>query len=167
MRLGCLRWTPARAAPVTGPFKEILDLIHAKRAHEGLARAFAWRERDPGDVLALVALGECFEALRDAPDASRAYGSIIDLFPGRADTRRFAGERLERVAGGRALALAIDSYRKAREQTSRSPGQPPLARATRSLKAERHPRSAFEALVVGAALAYGGRLRWASNRILA
>src|SRR6185369_4066059 len=42
----------------------------------------------------------------------RMYGSIIDLFPGRADLRRFAGERLERI-GERGRALAIDSYRRA------------------------------------------------------
>ena len=140
------------AAPVAGPFKEVLDLIHANRAREALARAFAWRQRDAGDVLALVALGECFEALRDAPDASRAYGSIIDLFPGRADMRRFAGERLERVAGGRSLALAIDSYRKSVEQRPDHPaGHHLLGFAL--LKAG-HPREAFEALVTGAAQKY-------------
>ncbi len=140
------------AAPVTGSFQEILDLIHGNRAREALARAFAWRQRDAGDVLALVALGECFEALRDAPDASRAYGSIIDLFPGRADMRRFAGERLERVAGGRPLALAIDSYRKAVEQRPDHPaGHHLLGFAL--LKAG-HPREAFEAVVTGAAQKY-------------
>ena len=143
---------PVEAAPTAGPFKEVLDLIHANRAREALARAFAWRQRDAGDVLALVALGECFEALRDAPDASRAYGSIIDLFPGRADMRRFAGERLERVAGGRPLALAIDSYRKAVEQRPDHPaGHHLLGFAL--LKAG-HPREAFEAVVNGAAQKY-------------
>jgi tetratricopeptide (TPR) repeat protein len=140
------------AAPLAGPFKEVLDLIHADRAREALARAFAWRTRDAGDVLALVALGECFEALRDAPDAARAYGSIIDLFPGRADMRRFAGERLERVGGGRPLALAIDSYRKAVEQRPDHPaGHHLLGFAL--LKAG-HPREAFEAVAAGAAQRY-------------
>ncbi len=143
---------PVEAAPVAGPLKEVLDLIHANRAREALGRAFAWRQRDAGDVLALVALGECFEALRDAPDASRAYGSIIDLFPGRADMRRFAGERLERVAGGRPLALAIDSYRKAVEERPDHPaGHHLLGFAL--LKAG-HPREAFEAVAIGAAQKY-------------
>jgi hypothetical protein len=143
---------PVGAAPLAGPFKEVLDLIHADRAREALARAFAWRAHDPGDVLALVAVGESFEALRDAPDASRAYGSIIDLFPGRADMRRFAGERLERVGGGRPLALAIDSYRKAVEQRPDHPaGHHLLGFAL--LKAG-HPREAFEAVVNGAAQKY-------------
>jgi tetratricopeptide (TPR) repeat protein len=156
---------PSETPPVTGPFKEILDLIHANHAHEALARAFAWRDRDPGDVLALVALGECYQALGDAADAARAYGSIIDLFPGRADMRRFAGERLERVAGGahplalaRPLALAIDSYRKAVEQRPDHPaGHHLLGFAL--LKAG-HPREGFEAIAVGAAQKYPeGRFR--------
>ena len=139
-------------APVTGAFKEVLDLLHAKRARDALARAFAMRGADPGDVLALVALGEGYEALGDAADAARAYGSIIDLFPGRADMRRFAGERLERLAGARPLALAIDTYRKAVEQRIDHPaGHHLLGFAL--LKAG-HPREAFEALAVGAAQRY-------------
>ena len=138
--------------PVTGPFKEVLDLIHTGQVREALAQAFAWRARDAGDVLALVAIGECYEALGDAADAARAYGSIIDLFPGRADLRRFAGERLERVRGGHALALAIDTYRKAVEQRPDHPaGHHLLGFAL--LKAGR-PRAAFEALAVGAAQKY-------------
>jgi len=155
---------PVGTLPVTGPFKEVLDLIQAHRAREALARAFAWRDRDAGDVLALVALGECFEALRDAPDASRAYGSIIDLFPGRADMRRFAGERLERVSGARPLALAIDSYRKAVEQRPDHPaGHHLLGFAL--LKAG-HPRQAFEAIAFGAGQKYPAGRFLGVDRIL-
>jgi tetratricopeptide (TPR) repeat protein len=145
-------------APVSGPFKQVLELLRAKRPHEGLARAFAMHAGDPGDVLALVALGEGYEALGDRADAARAYGSIIDLFPGRADMRRFAGERLERLAGARPLALAIDTYRKAVEQRPDHPaGHHLLGFAL--LKAG-HPRAAFEALAVGAAQRYPeGRFR--------
>ncbi|HSS38679.1 MAG TPA: hypothetical protein VLT58_07910, partial [Polyangia bacterium] len=143
---------PVEAAPLAGPFKEVLDLIRTNRAREALARAFAWRTRDAGDVLALVALGECFEALHDAADAARAYGSIIDLFPGRADMRRFAGERLERVGGGRSLALAIDSYRKAVEQRPDHPAGHHLLGF--ALLKTGHPREAFEAVATGAAQKY-------------
>jgi tetratricopeptide (TPR) repeat protein len=145
-------------APVTGAFKEVLDLLRARRPHDALARAFAMHANDPGDVLALVALGEGYEALGDPADAARAYGSIIDLFPGRADMRRFAGERLERVNGARPLALAIDTYRKAVEQRPDHPaGHHLLGFAL--LKAG-HPREAFEALAVGAAQRYPeGRFR--------
>jgi tetratricopeptide (TPR) repeat protein len=157
---------PVEAAPLAGPFKEVLDLIHAKRAREALSRAFAWRARDAGDVLALVALGECFEALGDAPDASRAYGSIIDLFPGRADMRRFAGERLERIGGGHslALALAIETYRKAVEQRPDHPaGYHLLGFAL--LKAG-HAREAFEVVVTGVAQKYPAGRFLGVDRIL-
>ncbi len=139
-------------APATGPLKEVLDLIHGGHAREALARALAWREGDAGDVLALVALGEAWEALGAEADAARAYGSIIDLFPGRADMRRFAGERLEHVRTGAALALAIDSYRKSIEQRPDHPaGHRLLGFAL--IKAG-HAREAFDALAVGVAQKY-------------
>ncbi len=63
-------------------------------------------------MLALLAWGEVLEAAGETGEAARAYGSLIDLFPGRADLRRLAGERLERL-GDRGLGLAIDTYEKA------------------------------------------------------
>jgi len=63
-------------------------------------------------VLALVGLGEAYEANHDVAAAAREYGSIIDLYPTRSEYRRFAGERLERL-GAATRALAIDSYRRA------------------------------------------------------
>jgi hypothetical protein len=71
-----------------------------------------WHDSAPGDVLALIALGETLEAREDRAAAARIYGSIIDLFPGRADMRRFAGERLERL-GDATRALVVDTYRRA------------------------------------------------------
>jgi tetratricopeptide (TPR) repeat protein len=103
-------------APYDGRFAELMALLARGQKAEALARALTWYEGQPGDVLALVAIGEAAEASADATLAARAYGSIIDLFPGRADLRRFAGNRLERVRGADALALAIDSYRQAVEQ---------------------------------------------------
>ncbi|HYQ85423.1 MAG TPA: tetratricopeptide repeat protein, partial [Rubrobacter sp.] len=66
----------------------------------------------PGDVLALLALGETWEAAGETAAAARAYGSLIDLFPSRADLRRLAGERLEEL-GNNGVELAIDTYAKA------------------------------------------------------
>jgi tetratricopeptide (TPR) repeat protein len=71
-----------------------------------------WREQSPGDVLALLALGEALEAAKRPGEAARAYGSIIDLFPVRADLRRYAAVRLERLGRG-GLELAIDTFAKA------------------------------------------------------
>jgi hypothetical protein len=65
--------------------------------------------------MALVALGETLEVDEDIEQAERAYGSIIDLYPGRADLRRFAGSRLEGL-GMAGQSLAADTYMRAREQ---------------------------------------------------
>ena len=110
----------ASVSPYEGPFAEVMALLKRGARQDALGRAFLWRDRDPGDVLALVAVGEAAESMSNAALAARAYGSIIDLFPGRADLRRFAGGRLERIndqrAGAPARALAVDAYRKAVEQ---------------------------------------------------
>ncbi len=144
--------------PVDGVFADVMTLLRGGHAREALARALAWRGRDAGDVLALVALGECWEALGDPTAAARAYGSIIDLFPGRADLRRFAGERLERLRGAAALALAIDTFRKAVEQRPDHPASHRLL-GFALLKAGR-PREAFDALAAGVAQRYpDGRFR--------
>jgi tetratricopeptide (TPR) repeat protein len=110
-----LKKRPEPRTPYEGRFKNVMDLLAADRTDDALAAARGWRSEAPGDVLALVALGEAAEAKRDLELAERAYGSIIDLFSNRADLRRFAGERLERVSlkDPNALDLAIDTYEKA------------------------------------------------------
>ena len=139
-------------APLEGAFKEIKDLLHRRDFGAALGKALAWRTRDAGDVLALVALGECAEGSGDLTLAARAYGSIIDLFPGRADMRRFAGERLERVHNAAGLALAVDTYRKAVEQRPDHPaGHRLLAFA---LIKQGNPREAFTVLAAGVARPY-------------
>jgi tetratricopeptide (TPR) repeat protein len=100
---------------LSGPFAEIARLIRAGDSQGAVVAALDWRTRAPGDVMALVALGEALEAHGNLALAARAYGSIIDLFPARADLRRFAGERLDRL-GAWDGGLAVDSYAKALEQ---------------------------------------------------
>jgi tetratricopeptide (TPR) repeat protein len=107
---------PTSREPWEGPFKEVMVALNAKQTQKALDRAKGWREEQAGDVLALIALGEALEATGDLDRAARAYGSIIDLFPGRADLRRFAGVRLERIKKDLGLALAADSFAKAAEQ---------------------------------------------------
>jgi tetratricopeptide (TPR) repeat protein len=104
-------WVP----PYEGKFAEVMKLLASKRAKEALALASQWHEADLGDVLALVGMGEAYEALGNKDEAARCYGSIIDLFPSRADLRRFAGNRLERlgIRSESVLGLAIDTYKKA------------------------------------------------------
>jgi len=99
--------------PYSGRFAEVMRHLADDRVGKALDLAESWRSEAPGDVLALVALGEACEARGDRRRAARAYGSLIDLFPARADLRRYAGERLERLAEDAGVGLAADSYEKA------------------------------------------------------
>jgi len=105
----------SHAAPYSGRFAEVMASLGANRVKEARAIAESWSAEAPGDVLALVALGEAWEAAGEKAAAARAYGSLIDLYPSRADLRRLAGERLERL-GEVGLELAIDTYEKAVQQ---------------------------------------------------
>jgi tetratricopeptide (TPR) repeat protein len=137
----------AAIAPYEGKFAEVMRRLGDKKPNDALAFASSWRDEDPGDALALVGLGEAYEALGDAGQAARAFGSIIDLFPGRADLRRFAGARLERVAKGTdaVLWLAVDTYKKAVASRPDHPsGHRMLAYA---LARAGHHEEAFEAIL--------------------
>jgi tetratricopeptide (TPR) repeat protein len=123
-----------------------------------LDEAKRWQTDQPGDIMALVALGESYEARGDVKTAARAYGSILELFSFRADSRRFAGERLERLADPGALRLAADTYGKAAEQRPDHPASHRLYAFT-LLKAGEHEK-AFEAMKKGAMRSYpAGRFR--------
>ena len=85
------RDVPPAADPWDGDFAKVMASIESDRAKDALAIARAWHERSPGDVLALVALGEAHEALGDPTAAARAYGSLVDLHPSRVDIRWHVG----------------------------------------------------------------------------
>lgn len=102
----------SRVSPYTGRFAEVKQYLADGRIKPARTLAESWSTEEPGDVLALLALGEAWEAAGEKGAAARAYGSIIDLFPSRVDMRRLAGGRLERL-GEAGLGLAIDTYRKA------------------------------------------------------
>jgi hypothetical protein len=140
-------WPPRDAPrPLTGKLAEIEDALAAGNASGALTKARAWHDREPGDVLALIGLGDSLEATKDLTTAARIYGSIIDLFPGRADLRRFAGERLERI-GANARTLAVDTYRHAvEERPDHITGHRLLAYAL--LRAGQHAE-AFAAILAG------------------
>ncbi|MBW8873859.1 MAG: hypothetical protein JF614_02755 [Acidobacteria bacterium] len=144
-----------QAAPYSGRFAEVMEHLAAGRIAQARALAESWNTEEPGDVLGLLALGEAWEAAGETAAAARAYGSLIDLFPSRADLRRLAGERLERL-GEAGLELAIDTYQKAvLERPDHPSGHRLLAWAL--LRAGRSG-AAFEALEKGIEQRYpGGR----------
>ncbi|MEZ4296373.1 MAG: VIT domain-containing protein [Polyangiaceae bacterium] len=142
------------ADPYTGPFKTVMAHVAAGRLDDAARAAFDWRKRSPGDVLALVALGEVFEAAGDLHQAARCYGSVVDLFPARADLRRFAGERLDRIQSKEAQKLSLDTYRKAAEQRPDHPASHRLL--AYALLRTGHPEKAFEAMATGLQREYPG-----------
>lgn len=118
LKRGRARAEPPRRSPEDayhGNLLAIMNLLAWGKRIEAKQVALAWRDAEPTEVMALVALGEALEANREIEAAARAYGSIIDLHPDRADLRRFAGSRLEQL-GSVGARLAIDTYRRAREQ---------------------------------------------------
>jgi tetratricopeptide (TPR) repeat protein len=155
-------WPPRGAPPALKG--ELAEIMRAPKSAAALARARAWHLKDPGDVLALIGMGEVLEARGQLESAARMYGSIIDLFPGRADLRRFAGERLERI-GDRARSLAIDTYRRAAlDRPDHATGHRLLAYAL--LRAGRHAE-AFAAILAGLEQQYPDGRFLGAERILA
>ncbi len=142
----------AKALPYEGRFKTVMQRLSSGDKDGALAEARAWQSTAPGDVLALVALGEAHEARGEVKDAARAYGSILELYSFRADSRRFAGERLERLADPFALGLAADTYAKAEEQRPDHPASHRLL-GYALLKRGEHEK-AFTAIATGAARTY-------------
>lgn len=135
---------PSNVDPYTGTFKTVMETLKKDKA-KAVALASGWHEENPGDLLALVAMGEALEAAGDLATAARCYGSIIDLFPERADLRRFAGVRLERLAA--AQELAIDTFSRAALQRPDHPASHRL-HAFALLRAGR-PEQAFAAIERG------------------
>lgn len=134
-----------------GNFLTVMNLLAAWDAkQQALEVATRWRQAQPGEVMALVALGEALEANGRADQAARAYGSIVDLYPGRADMRRLAAARLERL-GEPYTWLVIDSYGRAIEEKGDDPTGYRLF-AFALLRAG-YFKESFEALVDGLAWA--------------
>ncbi|HEY5926584.1 MAG TPA: VIT domain-containing protein, partial [Kofleriaceae bacterium] len=140
------QWPPKDAPPaLTGELAEITKLLK-RDVNAALSRARDWHAREPGNVLALIGLGEALEAKGSKVTAARVYGSIIDLFPGRVDMRRFAGERLTRLQS-HAKDLIVDTYRRAvADRPDHLNGHRLLAYAL--LRAGKHAE-AFDAILAG------------------
>jgi hypothetical protein len=154
----------AEAKPYEGRFKIVMDLLARGEKDAALVEARRWHAEEPGDILALVALGEALEAKGDLRSAARAYGSILELHPSRADSRRFAGERLERLADPSALRLAVDTFAKALAQRPDHPSSHRLY-ALALLRQHEYER-AFIALQTGAMRTYPAGRFVGADRIL-
>lgn len=170
-----LRGAPEKATPemsFEGKYLAVRTALAQNDAIGARRKAEAWIEAQPGEVLAYIALGDAAEAQGDCETAARAYGSIIDLFSFRADLRRFAGERLDRlgvsckeakaskerdpVADARLLAL--DNFRAARDDRPDHPASHRLY-AMALVRAGKLPE-AFETLEKGLGRSYpSGRFR--------
>jgi hypothetical protein len=153
-----------KALPYDGRFKVVMERLARGDKDGALDEAKRWQQDQPGDIMALVGLGEAYEARGDVRTAARAYGSILELFSFRADSRRFAGERLERLGDPAALKLAADTYGKAAEQRPDHPASHRLYAFT-LLKAGEHEK-AFEAMKKGAMRTYPPGRFAGADRIL-
>ena len=100
----------AALRPVSAPVEGKPGAVEATGAASALAIARRHLSEHPSDLLSYVALGRAAQASGDATLAARAYGSLIDLHPGRADIRRWAGNLLESLSDPAADALALDCY---------------------------------------------------------
>ena len=87
--------------------KEVIELIEARRLSAAADRLYRWHKEEPMNLLTFVALGRLSLAQGDRQRAARAWGSIIDFHPSRADMRRFAAAWLASL-GTEADALLID-----------------------------------------------------------
>ncbi len=104
-----------------------MDLLAAGRIAAARDAAEAWNRRRAGRRAGL-----CWRWARrgkpagETAAAARAYGSLIDLFPGRADLRRLAGERLERL-GDRGLrsSPSTPTARRVEQRPDHPSGPPP------------------------------------------
>jgi len=96
----------------TGNMLKVMKRVERGDLDAAIAKALRWRANAPGDVMAVIALGEALEAAGYYALAARAYGSIADLYPSRAEMTRYAAARLLRF-GSHAAKLATDLAQKA------------------------------------------------------
>lgn len=111
-----VRPEPAQAQSVSiGPWSGKYAKFQALLAEQDLPSLHLfvskWFDESPADVMAFIALGEIYEREGNVLEAARAYGSLIDYFPARADIRRWAAGRILRLKP--AHWLAVDSLEKA------------------------------------------------------
>jgi len=101
-------------SPWTGRYAKFRTLLDQGDIQAAGKLAQKWHQDNLSDVMALIALGEWYEKTSNSNQAARAYGSLIDYFPARADIRRWAAERL--LSLKTETWLSLDSLKKAVKQ---------------------------------------------------
>ncbi|HTL33639.1 MAG TPA: VIT domain-containing protein [Kofleriaceae bacterium] len=152
-------------APLEGKLAQVTAALKRHNIDKALSIAKPWHDGAPGDVLALIAYAETVQS-SDPLLAARLYGSIIDLFPSRADMRRFAGERLEASSTENPIVdeLVIDTYRKAvADRPDHATGHRLLAYAL--LRAKNY-QGAFDAILAGVDTKYPNGRYLGADRVL-
>jgi hypothetical protein len=102
------RWEPPLGW--TGTYAWVRESLAEGQIEGALVVAARDHARDPVDATPLAALGEAFEAAGMRAQAARAYGSLADLEPHRADRLRAAAGRLSAIGE---LPLAVELARRA------------------------------------------------------
>lgn len=123
LAFGKARAASSKSSPDKNVAKESTEVrefrrIRALLAKGAIARALhlslRWSARSPTNLLALTALGEALFASGHYKLAARAFASIVDVYPTRADMHRVAAAYLGRLGiAGRSLRL--DALRVAME----------------------------------------------------
>ena len=106
--------TPANDSSDIRRFRKIRKTLQEQSLSRALRMAIRWYGESPANVLAIAALGEALYAAGHYKLAARAYASIIDIYPSRADMHRVAAGYLGQL-GGPGRALRHDALRFAFE----------------------------------------------------
>ncbi|MBM4357112.1 MAG: hypothetical protein FJ096_03295 [Deltaproteobacteria bacterium] len=106
---------PKEVEPHEGTYADVMHLLDQSQLKDAMVLASEWHAREPGEALALIALGEAMDRSGHDELAARAYGSLIDLFPDRVDVLRYAASRLLRVKNRVGVDLALESFASARK----------------------------------------------------
>ncbi len=143
---------------------DVMTAIDEGKLEQALTIALRWKDEAPGDVVAHLALGEALTAMGQGHAAARAYGSLIDLFPARADLRRHAGARLQSL-GPAAVRIAADTFARAAEQRPDHPSSHRLL-AFALVRAKEYEK-AWDAIERGLSRSYPESRFAGANKILA
>jgi hypothetical protein len=91
-------------------FRKIRKLLKNDSLSRALRLAIHWYSEAPANLLAIAVLGEALHAAGHYKLAMRAYASILDVYPSRADMHRVAAGYLGQL-GPRSRSLRHDALR--------------------------------------------------------